>query len=135
MKKEDLKERTLQFCVRIVHMVDKMTDEVTTDFITEQLLKSCISVGARYNAACRPSSARDFINRLKLVEDAAYESVFWLDLIEACNIFPPEKIKDLKQEANELLSIFVASISTARKNLRLKTKKEPEQQLHKVAEK
>jgi hypothetical protein len=61
------------------------------------------------------------------VEDRADETLFWLELIEQTNIFPPEKILDLKKEAGELLAIFVSSINTAKKNLKLKTKPAAEQ--------
>ena len=124
MKKENLQERTLLFSVRIIHMVENMPESKTTKIIAVQLLSSAISIGAKYRAACRPASARDFISKLKIVEEKTDETLFWLELIEETNIFQPEKIKDLKQEANELLAIFVSSINTARKNLKLKTKTE-----------
>jgi len=38
--------------------------------------------------------------------------MFWLELIVEADIFPKEKTKDLYQELNKLLSIFM----TARKN-------------------
>jgi four helix bundle protein len=59
------------------------------------------------------------------VESQTDETLFWLELIEEINIFPPEKIKDLKKEANELLAIFVSSIKTAGNNLKIKTKTVP----------
>lgn len=125
MKKENLQERTLLFCVRIIHMVENMPETKSTKIIASQLLSSAIAIGPKYRAACRPKSARDFISKLKIVEEETDETLFWLELIENLNIFQPEKIKDLKQEANELLAIFVSSINTARKNLKLKTKTDP----------
>ncbi len=122
MQKENLQERTLLFCVRIIHMVENMPESKTTRIIAVQLLSSAISIGPKYRAACRPKSARDFISKLKIVEEETDQTLFWLELIEETNIFQPEKIKDLKKEANELLAIFVSSINTARKNLKLKTK-------------
>jgi len=122
MKKENLQERTLLFCVRIIHMVDNMPETKTSKTIAVQLLSSAISIGPKYRAACRPKSARDFISKLRMVEEETDQTLFWLELIEEASIFQPEKIKDLKQEANELLAIFASSLSTARKNLKLKTK-------------
>lgn len=122
MKNENLQGRTLLFCVRIIHMVDSMPETRTARMIATYLLRSAISIGAKYRAACRPASARDFISKLKIVVEETDETLFWLELIEETNMFQPEKIKDLKQEANELLAIFVSSINTARKNLKLKTK-------------
>jgi four helix bundle protein len=122
MKKENLQERTMSFCVRILHMAESMPETRTSRTIASYLLRSAVSIGVKYRGACRPASVREFISKLKEVECQADETLFWLELIEETNIFPPEKIKDLKQEANELLAIFVSSINTARKNLKLKTK-------------
>ena len=46
--------------------------------------------------------------------EEADETVFWLELFQEGNIFPAEKLRDLVQEANELVSIFVSSVRTAK---------------------
>jgi hypothetical protein len=46
--------------------------------------------------------------------EEADETVFWLELFREGNIFPEEKLSDLVGEANELVSIFVSSVRTAR---------------------
>jgi four helix bundle protein len=129
MKKENLQERTLLFCVRMMRMIDSMPETLQTTVVAEQLIHSVAVVGPKYRAACRPRSARDFIIKMKIVEEHTDLILFWLELIEDMNIFPPEKIKDLKQEAGELLAIFVASLITARKNLKLKSKPEIEKEV------
>jgi hypothetical protein len=48
------------------------------------------------------------------VLEEADETVFWLELFEEGNIFPAEKLRDLVQEANEFVSIFVSSLRTAK---------------------
>jgi four helix bundle protein len=122
MKKENLQERTMQFCIRIIHMIESMPETRSSRTIAAYLLRSAVSIGVKYRGACRPASAKDFIGRLKEVEGQTDETLFWLELIEETGIFPPEKIKDVKKEANELLAIFVSSIKTASTNLKLKTK-------------
>jgi four helix bundle protein len=122
MNKEDLQRRTLLFSIRIINMVGTMPETKSARLIAAYLLRASTSMGAKYRGACRPASARDFINKLKSVEEETDETLFWLELIEESNIFQPEKISELKKEANELLAIFVSSIITAKKNLKLKTK-------------
>jgi four helix bundle protein len=51
---------------------------------------------------------------LGIVLEEADETVFWLELFQEGNIFPAEKLGDLVKEANELVSIFVSSVRTAR---------------------
>lgn len=79
-----------------------------------QLIRCSSSVGSNYRAACRAKSRADFINKLKIVEEEADESVYWLELIqEAMGTNSPE-LNSLLKEANELLSIVVSSIKTAK---------------------
>jgi hypothetical protein len=48
------------------------------------------------------------------VVEEADEAVFWLELLREGNIFPTEKLRDLLNEANELVSIFVSSARVAK---------------------
>ena len=50
-----------------------------------------------------------------IVEEEADETLFWLEVIEEVEIFNKDSISDLMRECNEILSIVVASINTARK--------------------
>jgi hypothetical protein len=49
-----------------------------------------------------------------VVVDEADESVFWLDLLVESEMIAKPRLDDLDAEANELVSIFVASQKTAR---------------------
>jgi four helix bundle protein len=54
------------------------------------------------------------VPKLGIVSEEADETVFWLELFQQGHIFPAAKLRDLVQEANELVSIFVRSVKTAR---------------------
>jgi len=68
---------------------------------------------------------RDFINKLKIVEEESDETLYWLQLLKKSKIGDPEIVNELIKEADELVSIFVTSINTAKANLEFqqKTKK------------
>ena len=51
-----------------------------------------------------------------IVEEEADETLYWLEILIASNLIAEDLVKDLAKEANELLSIIVASIKTARSN-------------------
>ena len=63
-----------------------------------------------------PNRGKDFINKLKIVEEELDESIFFLELLNHFN--PPfdETIEKNVKEANELLAIIVQSLKTAQKN-------------------
>lgn len=83
-----------------------------------QLIRSSSSVGANFRASQRAKSTKDFINKLKIVEEEVEQSMFWLEMFVEVSQDNQTEIKKLHQEANELLAITVASINTARRNIK-----------------
>ncbi len=71
------------------------------------MIRCSSSVGANYRAACRAKSTADFINKLKIVEEEADESMYFLEIFQEISSSHQEEIKKLHVEANELLSIMV----------------------------
>ncbi len=78
-------------------------------------MKSGTSVGANYRASCRARSTADFIAKMGIVEEEADECLYWLELLVAAGLVTLEEASPLMDEANQLLSIAVSSIKTARR--------------------
>ncbi len=120
MSPEILKKRTFDFALSVMKMVDELPKCKSHDVVSYQLLKSCTSVGANYRAACKAKSSPDFINKLKIVEEEADESEYWLDLLKAYGKGDESVINANLKEANELNKIFSASARTAKSNNKIK---------------
>jgi four helix bundle protein len=116
MTREILKERTKQFALRIIKVVDALPKNVTGRLISDQLIRCGTSVGANYRAACRGRSKAEFNSKLHIVLEEADESIFWLELIVETKLLPANKIESLLKESNELTAIFAKSYFTAKNN-------------------
>ena len=114
MTPEEMKRRTKQFALRAMRLVGSLPKGFVGDVIGRQFLKAATSVGANYRAACRARSTADFIAKLKIVEEEGDESAYWLEIIIEGRLLKPALVRPLLQEAEEILSIIVASILTAR---------------------
>jgi four helix bundle protein len=110
-----LKHRTKDFALRVLKLYRALPRTEEARILGKQLLRASTSVGANYRAACRGRSRPEFIAKLGIVLEEADETVFWLELFQEGNIFPPEKLRDLIREANELVAIFVASVRAAKR--------------------
>lgn len=113
MDKTEFKNRTKRFAVNVAKFCDALPYHKVVRHYVDQVVRSSASVGANYRAACRAKSKPDFINKLRIVEEEADESLYFLELIYE---FYPEKkteIADLHKEGNELLAMIVNSINTA----------------------
>ena len=84
--------------------------------LASQIVRSGTSIAANYRAACRAKSTADFIAKMGIVEEEADETLFWLELLEESDLVLAAKLMAIKQEADELIAITVASIKTARRN-------------------
>ncbi len=113
---QDLKLRTKKFAIKAWKLCAQVPKSREFNAWARQLIRCSSSVGANYRAALRAKSTADFINKLKIVEEEADESIYWLELFQ--EVLNPNKneIQILIQEASELLAIVVASIKTARNN-------------------
>src|SRR5213080_1818127 len=98
----DLKKRTKAFALRILKLVDALPKTTAGRALASQIVRSGTSIAANYRAACRAKSTADFIAKMGILEEA--------DLVLAA------KLTAIKQEADELIAITVASIKTARRN-------------------
>jgi four helix bundle protein len=116
VNRETLKERTKQFALRIIRLVETLPKTVTGRAIGNQLVRSGTSVGANYRAACRGRSKAEFTSKLNVVMEEADESAFWLEIIIEARLLSEEKAEPLLTEATELTAIFAKSCYTARKN-------------------
>ncbi|MEP7169414.1 MAG: four helix bundle protein [Bacteroidota bacterium] len=117
MNSDELKKRTKSFAIRVYKMAEKLPKSIGSKVITYQIIKSSSSVAANYRAACRAKSKPDFINKLKIVEEESDETLFWLEFIAELELIKPNLLTHLLKEADELVSIFTASINTTKDNL------------------
>src|SRR6187549_139019 len=87
MPDKDLKKRTFDFAVTVGRLVQVLPYTVANREYSRQLIRCSSSIGANYRAVQRAKSDNDFINKLKIVEEEADESIYFLELIL---VFNPE---------------------------------------------
>lgn len=115
MKDDAYNRRFKQFALAIIRFTKKFPNEQEYWTIKGQIIDSSTSGAANYRAADRAKSNADFINKLKIVEEEMDETMFWLEFTVGVSEEWRPDVTPLYREANELLSITVSSIKTARK--------------------
>ena len=118
MTKEDLRERLTVFAVRIVKMVDSMPSGIASNAIARQIVRSGTSPSANYRAACLAKSDKDFLNKLKMVEEELDETNHWLDIIMRSKMIETWRLEPLFQESRELTGIIVKSILSTKARMK-----------------
>lgn len=117
MTTEELKKRLKVFALRIIKLSESLPNNITGKTLGNQIIRSGTSPGANYRSACLGKSDKDFLNKLKMVEEELDETLYWLELIVESGIIKEDLLKDLMTENHELLKIIVSSITTMKKKL------------------
>ena len=112
---ENFKQRTKQLALRFIEIVDALPKKRTADVIGRQLIRSGTSIGANYRAACRGKSTADVIAKLRIVEEEADESAYWMELLIESGLLTEAQLSELLKETKEIIAMTVASIRTLQK--------------------
>lgn len=86
--------------------------------ISDQILRTSLSVGANYRIACMAKSDKVFIHKMKIVEEETDETVYWLEILQESGLLSMEQSEEVRKEAKEILAMVVASINIKLKNLK-----------------
>lgn len=113
-KARDLQARLLKYSTSVARICDTLPSALSASRIAGQLVDSSSSSYGNYRSACRARSRAEFIAKLGVVVEELDESEGWLILLQELTHIGPTVATPLLQETNELLSIFTASILTAK---------------------
>lgn len=117
MTSDDLKKRLKLFALRIIKLSESLPNDRMGNTLGKQIIRSGTSPGANYRSACLGKSDKDFLNKLKMVEEELDETLYWLELIVESGLVKQELLEDLMKENLELFKIIVSSITTIKKKI------------------
>ena len=119
MDRIDLENRLIDFAVMIVDLVDEIPKSRGRNHLLTQLARSGTSPVLNYAESQSAESKKDFIHKMSISLKELRESLMCLIIIQRSKkyITNPEMLVAAK-ECDELISIFVKSIQTAKRNLR-----------------
>jgi len=114
MDVDEFKKRTKKLGLRVIRLAESLPATRTSKVIGNQLIRSGTAVGSNYRAACRAKSGKDFIAKMKIVEEECDESIYWIEMLVEAGEIKQSLVANLLHEAQEVLKMTVASIKTAR---------------------
>ena len=114
--KKDLRIRTKAFALRIIHLYSTLPKTTEAQVLGRQLMRSGTSVGAHYREATRARSIAEFVSKIEGGLQELEETGYWLELLGEAGIVPEARLSNLRDEAEELTAMLVASVRTAKKH-------------------
>lgn len=115
MLERNLQRRTFHFASRIIRLCRVLSSSPgISRQLGAQLVRSGTSVGANYEEAKAAHTRREFACKMSLVLREARETHYWLRLISASGLMPPEDLREVVAEADELVAIFTTAVRKAK---------------------
>jgi len=116
---EKLEDRLVDFTVMVFKVSKPLPKSHFGIHITDQMSRSSLSAALNYAEARDAESRKDFIHKIRIVLKELRETMVALKIILKLNLKIESNIMDkVLKENNELISIFVKSVETAKKNTR-----------------
>ncbi len=116
-RKFDLEDRLIDFAIRISEVAESLPNTALGKYIKGQMIRCGTSPALNYGEAQSAESTNDFVHKLKVVLKELRETLVCLKIIKRKPLITPvNKLSPIIEENNELISIFVKSIETAKKN-------------------
>ena len=111
-----IRDRSFDFALSIIKLYSFLTDSKKEYVLSKQILKSGTSIGANIREARNAQSNSDFISKYSIALKEADETQYWIELLYASEFIDDNAYKSLNGVVNELISLLISSIKTAKNN-------------------
>jgi four helix bundle protein len=116
-KKFDLEDRLIDFAIRIIEVARSLPNTRIGNHIGRQLIRSGTSPAPNYGEAQGAESRSEFIHKIRICLKELRETKVWLIMIIRLNLIKSASpLHFLIDENEQLISIFMTSIKTAKEN-------------------
>ncbi len=103
-----LELRTKSFAIKVIRLSCRIPNTLENNIIRNQLVKAGTSIGANYREANSSRSKADFLNRIKICQAEANETIYWIELLLESKKQNHIGIQELYRESKELFAMFTA---------------------------
>lgn len=117
MKEGILKNKSVNFAIRIVNLYKFMNETKQERTMSKQVLRSDTSVGANIREGLFAESPADFIHKYSIAQKECAEPLYWLELLNKTDYITTEQYVSLDADCTELMKMITSSIITRKKNL------------------
>jgi four helix bundle protein len=118
-----MEDRLVNFAILVITLGRTLMRNYEGIHLYKQLVRSGTSVALNFGEARNAESKRDFVHKLNIILKELRETQINLKIIDRCQLSrDQDRLHQTVFECNELTAIFVASLKTAKANLKSEIK-------------
>lgn len=111
MNDKTIKELAVELTVETTAVCDSIKGR---SVFTNQLLRSCSSIGANSHEAKYAQSKADFISKMEIALKECYETEYWLEILYKVSAVDEITYKRLINKSGTIRRKLIASVTTAK---------------------
>ena len=112
MSEKTIKELAVELTIEITNICDNINNRKV---YTNQIMRSCSSIGANAHEAKYAQSRADFIHKMEIALKECYETEYWLEILFGVNAINEKTFVDLNNKCGKIRRKLIASITTVKK--------------------
>lgn len=116
MRENIVKNKSLDFALRIIKLYKILVDEKREFVMSKQLLRSGTAVGALIREAEHAESKADFIHKMAISLKEANETEYWIELLFQSEYLDENSYKSIQSESKELLKLLISIVKSSKEN-------------------
>ncbi|OQA03298.1 MAG: hypothetical protein BWY68_00775 [bacterium ADurb.Bin400] len=110
--KKEFIARLIGLSVKTIKFADELNKTPSLRSVADQLIRSTTSIGANVTEAKGASSKKDYIKFFEIALKSAYETQYWIMVVENYNVNYAGLIKGIKSEVIEVSKMLNSSVQT-----------------------
>lgn len=114
-KKNTIRQKSLDFAIRIVNLSKYLNDDKKENVLNRQILKSGTSIGANVREAENAESTADFIHKLSISQKESNERLYRLELLHATNYISAREFESIFNDGSQIYAMITRSILSNKK--------------------
>jgi four helix bundle protein len=116
MKENVIKNKSLEFALRIVNLFQNLYDTKKEYILSKQLLRSGTAIGALVRESEHAESKADFIHKLSIALKEANESDYWIEFLYRSGYLAESEYQSYIGDLDEIIRLLVSIIKTSKAN-------------------
>ena len=105
-----IKEKTLDFAVRIVNFYKYLCEEKKEFVMSKQILRSGTSIGANVRESKNAQTDPDYLTKMNIALKEADETQYWLELLYKSEIISESEYNSLNEDVKEIIARLVSIV-------------------------
>ena len=113
MKESIVKEKSMNFAIRVVRCYKYLVEEKREFTLSKQMLRCGTSIGANIKEALRGQSRPDFVAKMNISLKEASECEYWIELLQNTEYLSKDLAQSLLEDCQELIKMLTSIVKSA----------------------